>query len=1324
MSANPDIELVLAARLSEFIDGLSQAQESLRRSMSEMAGTAKSGADRVEQSFQRLGTRSLNDIEREIEEIEQAYQDLASSGTVTGADLVRAARAAEAQIESLRRSTDGVEESFEKLGVRSLNDVEREIGEVQQAYRRLARSGRLSASELARANQGAERRVRELRRSTNELSAAWRDTRSELVSAGVAVGATLVTLGRAAKASNEFGLGIAEVNTLLPETSDEIGIIEERSRALAREFGTLPVDQARAFYQAISAGASDASEANDILVAANKLALGGVTDITTATDGLTSVLNAYNLSTEQSTEVSDLFFTAVRDGKTTVDEISTSIGGVAPIAATTNVELSSLLGAVAALTKGGISTSEAMTQVRGILDAIVKPTAEARKVAQELGLEFDVNALKAKGFEQFLMEMVAAADGSEEALGRLLGRTEALQGVLALGGTQAASFASILEDMENAAGATEAAVKKITDSDAFRSRRFTAAIGDIQVSLGQAVTALSPVLEGVTELLNLFNTLPDPIRNSIALAATAAVTLGSLGLAASAVSGPFRALLGHVRALDVVPTVMRNASSSMLSTAAAGRVVSNALRGIPFLLLVSSITEAAIEWGNYRDAQHAATQASREAAEASRDLDERIQSIKRTHGEFADVTLKSRDEIRALTEGEFREYQRSIEQAQMLWRALLVEARRAGDTEGVEEARAKLAEYEQGLISATQAIKEILAENQELATRIGSLTEQFRALSSDADDLGESIKGALDKADDTGLRNVALALGDLASDGTSDAKLVEDALKAAFEDLDPEKVRRFGVQAQVAFDLINRSAEATNAVLKTTLNAALEELGVSTENASAKAVANFQTITQSALASGQQIEKSFVEALSRATNPADVQRLQEALNQAGQSGQVSMDAVAAGADRAAARIRQLNASTNPLSNDFQRLGVQSRQELDAIAATAEASFSRIEDAAHRGEAAQSDVREAFLAWGRAALDAAARADPATRRVIEQQVALRAATADVTDALEELGDSAEENAGRASAAAQQAAQNIQQVGSAASESTADLRGQVQLTQTAGGGLAKVIGGALDGVRELSAGASLAVDDLVTRLNMRIHGDPSTFITRLVDELGIIRTEFERQTEVADEAIAAYERTGRATAALTRAVQLTTAEMRLLDQQRLDQLQSIIRTARMEAESFTESVRSGTQSLREELARVRGDEEEVRRLQFRRRREDIQLKIQEARGNSEAIAELKEQLRLLEEIEKESGGSGGRGGGLAGPSRPRPERNNQPPPPPITDTPPPPPSPIQPSNPFGGDSRVVQVFFQSPDGLQASGQFDEQGVNNMLEILRRSGATTSV
>lgn len=59
-------------------------------------------------------------------------------------------------------------------------------------------------------------------------------------------------------------------------------------------------------------------------------AVGGVTELETAVDGITSVVNAYGDDVLSAAEASDLMFTAVKLGKTDFTQLSASLFNVIP----------------------------------------------------------------------------------------------------------------------------------------------------------------------------------------------------------------------------------------------------------------------------------------------------------------------------------------------------------------------------------------------------------------------------------------------------------------------------------------------------------------------------------------------------------------------------------------------------------------------------------------------------------------------------------------------------------------------------------------------------------------------------------------------------------------------------------------------------------------------------------------------------------------------------------------------------------------------------------------------------------------------------------
>ncbi|WP_407473532.1 phage tail tape measure protein [Sulfitobacter sp. PM12] len=316
---------------------------------------------------------------------------------------------------------------------------------------------------------------------------------------GMAAGyASFAAAGASINMARDFNAALAETSTLIEGTPEQLDALTEASRSMAREFGGSSTDQVKAFYQAISAGADGVEGATQLLDQANKLAIGGITDVTTGVDALTTAMNAYGPDVLSAAEASDAMFVAMRAGKTTIGELSGSLGQIVPIASSAGVSFDEVTAGIAALTTQGLSTASATTGLRQVLASVIAPTKQATDAATALGVSFDVQALKSKGLAEFLDDVITKTGGNEAAMAQLFGSVEALGAALAFAGGAGGTFTDILADMEIKAGATDAAYLKMSESLDQRWNKLTAAATDIALGFGNALLAVVvPAMEGI-----------------------------------------------------------------------------------------------------------------------------------------------------------------------------------------------------------------------------------------------------------------------------------------------------------------------------------------------------------------------------------------------------------------------------------------------------------------------------------------------------------------------------------------------------------------------------------------------------------------------------------------------------------------------------------------------------------------------------------------------------------------------------------------------------------------------------------------------------------
>ena len=307
---------------------------------------------------------------------------------------------------------------------------------------------------------------------------------------------------------------MAEVATLVDTTRVPIQQITADARTMAAVFGVNGVEATKALYQAISAGV-DPTRAVMFLKDAATLATAGLAELKETTDLLTNALNAYGISVDKAGALSDVFFSTVKDGKTTIPELSASIGQVAPIAASAGVSIYELAAAVAALTSTGLSTADSMGGVRAALTAILNPTNEARVAAERLGIDFSASALATKGMAEFLRDLKGALESAAqqgedttEIVGQLFGKVHASNAIISLAGKQWDKFSTSLENNKKSAGAADEAAKKVSKTFGHQMKVAMEVAKDEAGKLGAEVTkALGELLEfgggaeGVTTVL-------------------------------------------------------------------------------------------------------------------------------------------------------------------------------------------------------------------------------------------------------------------------------------------------------------------------------------------------------------------------------------------------------------------------------------------------------------------------------------------------------------------------------------------------------------------------------------------------------------------------------------------------------------------------------------------------------------------------------------------------------------------------------------------------------------------------------------------------------
>ncbi|WP_252250376.1 phage tail tape measure protein [Clostridium sp. ZBS13] len=385
------------------------------------------------------------------------------------------------------------------------------------------KSGMYSASKEA---------VQEADKITTQVNSKLQGIGEEMSNVGgkLTKGVTLPLAGvgiATGKMAMDFESNFAKVSTVLD--SNIVNFDDYKKDILqASSDSKISVDEfSEAVYSSISASV-DQTKAVEFTTNAMKLAKGGFTTGAKAVDVMTTAINGYKLKTEDATKISDLLIVTQNLGKTTVDELASSMGAVIPVASAANYSIEELSTAYALMTKNGIATSEAGTYVKSMLSEITKSGSITDKALRELTNKGFAD-LKAEGksTSEIFSMLNEHAKKNNITLKDMFGSVEAGSAAMVLASGEGKEYNEILQAMGNSAGATQSAFDKIDATPAEQLKGSLNRLKNAGIQLGES---LIPMVNKGADLIGTLaegvNSLTTEQQENLVKWGAVAITVG------------------------------------------------------------------------------------------------------------------------------------------------------------------------------------------------------------------------------------------------------------------------------------------------------------------------------------------------------------------------------------------------------------------------------------------------------------------------------------------------------------------------------------------------------------------------------------------------------------------------------------------------------------------------------------------------------------------------------------------------------------------------------------------------------------------------------
>lgn len=440
--------------------------------------------------------------------------------------------------------------------------------------------------------------------------------------------------------SNGFEKSMRAVNTMASKNAEGYKELKDQVADLAKEIPIARDALAGGLYQVISNGVPEDNWMS-FLEKSARTSVGAIADLQQVVTVSSTIIKNYGLEWSAVGDIQDKIQLTAKNGVTTFEQLAAALPRVSGNAATLGVSVDELLGAFATLTGVSGNTAEVSTQLAAVFTALVKPSREAAKMADAMGVSFNAAAIRgAGGLQNFLTSLdvavksYAASSGmlEQEIYGRLFGSAEALRALIPLNGELADKFASNVSDMVNSAGTIDQAFEQMSKTGEARRQIIennTASFWDLFAGINATI---GPLLDfaasagmtamSVTSLVKTFNALH--VSQKLALVGNKGLNAAMVLMTGKTVklTTVVRVFSGAMRTGAYSATALKIALRSLLIATGVGAVI--AAVGAVIDAFTNSADEAAEKATEFNEAEEAYKNA---AAEAKVEIDGEIKAL-------------------------------------------------------------------------------------------------------------------------------------------------------------------------------------------------------------------------------------------------------------------------------------------------------------------------------------------------------------------------------------------------------------------------------------------------------------------------------------------------------------------------------------------------------------------------------------------------------------------------------------------------------------------------------------------------------------------------
>lgn len=181
----------------------------------------------------------------------------------------------------------------------------------------------------------------------------------------------------------EFTQQMQNIKAVVGATNQEMRMLTNTAITMSEKFASSPIDVAKAMFDLGQAGL-EADEIYKQIGPVMTLAAAGMKDVSFTAEMVVTTLKAFNLSSEDSSRVADVFASSNAKSVSSLDKLSASLKYTAGLWSSMDWSLEGLVGTLDTLYDTGVRGEKAGRLLASAINGLLRPSASATKAIEKL----------------------------------------------------------------------------------------------------------------------------------------------------------------------------------------------------------------------------------------------------------------------------------------------------------------------------------------------------------------------------------------------------------------------------------------------------------------------------------------------------------------------------------------------------------------------------------------------------------------------------------------------------------------------------------------------------------------------------------------------------------------------------------------------------------------------------------------------------------------------------------------------------------------------------------------------------------------------------